>query len=372
MKCNLCESETFKNVLYFPHKSMTSDSRVVSIPLEKIQCTTCGLITNKKSFDYDYLRSHYLNHYELGSNSDKSEPLIYLDKKTVTRSEALFEWIDTSLSDISKNSIFEIGCSDGKVLKHFQKKYDFSQQYGIDLSISSINIAIEDGLNVECKAIEDVDVNNKYDIIYSIAVIEHLESPDKFFKQCYDLMTEKGVLIVIQPTQDVIIHDIFFSDHIFHFTNKHIEMYGNKNGFELKNQMLGDKYGLYGFVLTIFSKSKIAPKDISVLLSINKNINYYLELFKKVDNWLKDNEDNKIAIWGVGEVYTLLSIYCNLVNDDNIDIRFDNNFKRYKNVQNPTKEILLNYKDHKFLLTFKPNMKNSIFKEIDSVSIYNL
>ena len=121
-KCDLCNSDSFENVLTFIDKSMTSDSRIINIPLEKIQCKKCGLITNKDSADMEYLNHHYQNEYQLGTAANQAEPMVYLAEGTTTRSEVIFNWIDNLISKevLKSKNIFEIGCSDGKILKYFK------------------------------------------------------------------------------------------------------------------------------------------------------------------------------------------------------------------------------------------------------------
>ncbi len=69
---------------------------------------------------------------------------------------------ELSIHDIDK--VLDVGCGNGNLLLHLQKKYDTC---GIDISPKMVETAKSKGINVRCKSIKEVD--EKFDAILAVA-----------------------------------------------------------------------------------------------------------------------------------------------------------------------------------------------------------
>jgi len=74
-----------------------------------------------------------------------------------------------------------------------------------------------------------------------------------------------GILIIGQPHQDKIYYDIFFSDHLFHFSSKHLQEYGRSLDLIEYKKSIG-KWPIDSFSLHLFKKSK---------KELKKNLQYH-------------------------------------------------------------------------------------------------
>lgn len=97
-------------------------------------------------------------------------------------------------------SMLDLGCGRGDMLRAF-KKIGIKVS-GIDLSAESIDY--NKPINVIKYNIENNKVPNslinKFDIIFSKSLIEHLKEPMKFFINSKKMLKEDGIIIVMTPS----------------------------------------------------------------------------------------------------------------------------------------------------------------------------
>lgn len=113
--------------------------------------------------------------------------------------------------------LLDVGCGDGSLILKARKK--FKELYGIDISQSRINKAQH---NAAEKFAEDHDIhfsvcniNNKidfpdsmFDVVTSIAVIEHMFDPYFIVGEIHRVLKKNGILIVNVPNIAYIKHRI--------------------------------------------------------------------------------------------------------------------------------------------------------------------
>ncbi len=97
------------------------------------------------------------------------------------------------------NSILDLGCGDGTRLNWVITKNQ--KHLGIDISPTAIKIAQKQfpKLNFKCADIANLQLNQKFELIYSAFVLEHLQSPQKFLDQAISLLSDNGYLLLIAP-----------------------------------------------------------------------------------------------------------------------------------------------------------------------------
>jgi len=148
------------------------------------------------------------------------------------------EWYPSKLAELLikrfslDNSIFDIGCGQGDMLRAFDREGLSCK--GVDLSPSSkercspIEVLIHD-LSKELP-LEDCSISN----IFSKSVIEHLTNPILLLKEMYRTLEVEGKIIVMTPSWEHTYWGPFYIDptHIRPFTKKSLEDAMKMSGFK--------------------------------------------------------------------------------------------------------------------------------------------
>ena len=99
-----------------------------------------------------------------------------------------------------KGRLLDVGCGYGFFLRDAQR--DGWDVYGTDLSNVSIDYARKENhlKNVWCVDLPDLELpKSSLNVINMTNVLEHVPCPTKTLSECYDLLTENGVLLVRVP-----------------------------------------------------------------------------------------------------------------------------------------------------------------------------
>jgi len=182
-----------------------------------------------------YNEDYYENHMKRGKLTLSNKALIKLILK----------------ESACKQNLLEIGCAKGEVLRCLEPHFD--NLTGVDISeyaISQANEILKKTKLIQC----DVEKNllldcvpNRYDVIVSLHVFEHLIDPKAALTDVYSLLEEKGYFYLVVPNPDVIwgkFLDIFnlkykcavFSDstHVSLYSKDEWEMIIQGTGFIVK------------------------------------------------------------------------------------------------------------------------------------------
>jgi SAM-dependent methyltransferase len=333
--CDLCNSTAHEVVACLESKrGMTSDSRIVYRQLKKIRCTNCGLMRDGLAFSCEDLTEHYGTSYQLNTTGSGEEHLFFAPTGPIPRSQVIHDWIVQIKPHIS-GRVLEVGCGQGSVLGRLAATYPESSFSGMDLSEQAAVRAQQKGLAVSVGG--SSDISGRYDTIIAFGVLEHVPSPTGFLRDLREHLSDEGELIVGQPMQDVSSYDLFFVDHLHHFTTKHIQALGQKVGLEqirvLPGSALQSNFSLHRFRKSQSAQPSPNPERAQSIQSVTE----YLEAFRRVDAFL--NEHHSIAVFGTGEVFSLLYAYTNLPQAE-IICGFDDNRDRRENNRWPFPVIL--------------------------------
>jgi len=311
-KCDLCDSTKFEVLIDRKGPSMLSDRKIIKKNLKKIECMRCGLVCNAQILQKTKIEEEYKKNYSYNL-SHKGDTFFFSNSGFTERSTQIFEWI---LENISKEkltnakSIIEVGCGQGNLLSKFVKQFPKKKIIGLELNKNAIKIGRRKGLDIR----NLTESNNiKADIIISYAVIEHTPSPKNFLRLLSNYLNHNGLLVIGQPNQDEIYYDIFFWDHFFHFSSKHIDDFGRHvNLIPIKK--LSGRWPVDSFSLHFFKKSnrKIKPKIVYRKTKVRNSIEYYERIFRKMNIFLKENRKQKLAVFGLGEIFSLFYTYTDL------------------------------------------------------------
>ncbi len=105
----------------------------------------------------------------------------------------------------NKKNLLDIGCAYGSFLKEAQKYYEVT---GSDISVYAVNIAksrVPKAINIFASDAIQIPSNQKYDIITSFDVLEHVGAIDKLLQHIDTLLNDDGVLTIAIPVYDTFI-----------------------------------------------------------------------------------------------------------------------------------------------------------------------
>jgi len=109
--------------------------------------------------------------------------------------------------DISKDAkIADLGCQNGVVLS-LLKKNGYSKITGYDIERQK---RFPKGVKFFRADLNVAKLKEKYDIILSSEVMEHLENPYHFMKICSKHLKKRGKLIITTPNQQKFMDKVFF------------------------------------------------------------------------------------------------------------------------------------------------------------------
>lgn len=191
---------------------------------------------------------------------------------------------------VSSDSILDIGCFDGKILKALEKE-GYKNLYGVDFSETSKSSFKDTNIHFKTYDIENdsLPFNNKFDVIVYTDVLEHLLSPQATLFDIRKHLSKNGKIIFSVPNAGFFLNGLLLSflpsklflssafgpwGHTYHFTFYQVKKISESLGFDLvgisggwmKNYIFksGIKKLFYDiFIFTVSMLSLIFPKIFS-------------------------------------------------------------------------------------------------------------
>ena len=101
---------------------------------------------------------------------------------------------------LNKIKILDIGCGGGLLSEPMSRLG--ADVVGIDASDKNISVAKlhakKNNLNIKyvCSSPENFQINEKFDVILNMEIIEHVDNVDQFLKSCSNLLKKNGMMFV--------------------------------------------------------------------------------------------------------------------------------------------------------------------------------
>lgn len=121
----------------------------------------------------------------------------YTRKKYIDNPSTIFSSCDHVLQFVRGESILDIGCGDGHLLKECLIK--FKKSMGIEMSKVAYKICISKNLNVYNVSIEEFETERKFDTIVAIDVLEHVKDIRATCNKIIKLLSDDGIFLVVIP-----------------------------------------------------------------------------------------------------------------------------------------------------------------------------
>lgn len=166
--------------------------------------------------------------------------------------------------DLTKyKSAIEIGCGNGYLLRRL-KEIGYEKLIGIE---PSVNIAKDiDGIRFENSFFgEHIKLDGKIDLIFSIAVFEHIEDINKVLVFCKNALAANGELFFVVPNAQKQLETgdpaLFIHQHVHYFTEHSIRYLLSINDFQVSSFISTDEilrvHATHGTQLTEMPKKTI-------------------------------------------------------------------------------------------------------------------
>jgi 2-polyprenyl-3-methyl-5-hydroxy-6-metoxy-1,4-benzoquinol methylase len=314
--CQICHSNNWLPLIEPNLKfSITTAGRILNQPLGKAQCSNCGFVQRINS-DFlgisDYYENDYANYYERPGTQTFHK----------NRYMEIIEWMTSNIfTKHNIKKIMDVGCGQGWAMEAIKEKFPSAEIHGIEPSYFNSERAREKGLLVIEGKIEKLIITDKYDLVYSNNVIQHVNDARSFLKSLSSVVKDDGIIILTCPDGSKPNVELLWSDQNFSFLPEHL--------IELCK---GTKFKYYKWTASPFSPS--LPSAQMILLTNNhfyenlphtkmtnlsdnldaiyKKRNQYLSSLKRVSDYLNENLKNYSTIYNFGASYwsSILAAYC--------------------------------------------------------------
>lgn len=247
MRCQICNGENIE-INYEGYIRNGATNVKTKNKVEIYKCSDCGVIWHDKT-DKDY-EEYYVNEdyrRELESTSDINDFYRMHDFESFDK----FTYVGT---EASRNKVVaDIGCGGGAFLDYLSGVA--KEVIAIEPSRTYRSEMDKRGYRTYPFASEAIkDYNNKIDIVVSFDVIEHVDDPQEFLNEIYNLMGLGGKAIIGTPTQTPIMRELlggiyeekllFSTQHLWIFGENNLKLMAEKAGFSNATVKYKQRYGL--------------------------------------------------------------------------------------------------------------------------------
>lgn len=181
-------------------------------------CDSCLCVQNPVDKSWQSETNEIYSRYQIYRQSAGSEQGVVSEGKVlVPRSEKIFQHIKDYL-DLDKNGrLLDIGCANGELLRYFFTLAPHWKMVGFEIDdkrrddVLSIN-----GVEAFCSGSLD-NINNRFDLITLIHVLEHLPNPKEWLKNINKLLNPGGHILIQLPDPKQNPFNLLVADHCSHF-----------------------------------------------------------------------------------------------------------------------------------------------------------
>jgi 2-polyprenyl-3-methyl-5-hydroxy-6-metoxy-1,4-benzoquinol methylase len=236
MKCPVCASDDQAR-LYPVHegKCLTSDFQIIeNCRIENVICQACGFTFNAagvrgKASDF------YNSSYSLRMHTKSAQNMNFSASGAKPLAQSIFEFLSATVPLSQRGTLLEAGAGKGVFLRHFSAALPGWRITAFEPSPAAEDLARGfPEAEVHRCGFEDAPVGVKFDVVASLAVIEHVDNPVTFLRWLADRMAPDGNLLLTFPDFARNPNDLFCVDHLSKISGLHLERLAFEAGLEVK------------------------------------------------------------------------------------------------------------------------------------------
>lgn len=291
---------------------MTGDQRIGRGRLAKMICEECGTVANASPFTRAEAELLYGEEYELNTLG-REEHFFFTENGPIARSQVFCDWIAPHIPQQARR-IIEIGCGEGKLLERIRSKFPGKEIMGFDGSRRAAELGAAKGLDIRQKLLLGDEPLPESDVFILINVIEHIEDIPALLAQLRSSLRAGGRIIFCLPVQDYGGYDIFFAEHVWHFTANHVGYVLSNNRLKVLHSETDHpvNHGIGLFICEAADSIATAPPCENQSRVQLEHLRFWEDAFRRIDSWLEEKNFASIAVFGGGEVFTLFTAFTSL------------------------------------------------------------
>ncbi len=205
--CPGCGSND-KTLLFktWDHEYETTD---ISFPMNT--CVACGLVYLSPRPDVSALNLIYPPEY-MNFNTDAASKVTVVRKfSNWLQSRRIKKLINGLYPGRSDLKVLDVGCGDGYLLDRIKDVFPAFKTFGVEPYEAAASVAGKKH-DVFVGIIEDFRTEEKYDLVVSYHVIEHVAEPRVFLENMKKFVKEDGYVIIDTPNLDSCSYKVFGSN----------------------------------------------------------------------------------------------------------------------------------------------------------------
>jgi SAM-dependent methyltransferase len=292
---------------------MTGDQRIGAGHLAKIVCPACGVVANRDRFTAEEIELLYGEAYELNTLACE-EHYFFTTGGPVARSQVFSDWIAPHIP-AGARVVVEIGCGEGKLLEKLRLALPMVRLQGIDGSRRAAALGAARGLDIRQQLLSGDEQLATADVFLLINVIEHIEDIPAVIAQLTRSLAPGGRIIFCLPMQDYGGYDMFFAEHVWHFTVDHFRSVATRHGLRLLSSDTAHPIN-HGIGLFVCAPDARVLSEVSAPANQGamqfEHLRYWEEAFRRADELLASSQFETLAVFGGGEVFTLFHAFTSL------------------------------------------------------------
>ena len=286
MKCVLCNNTDFKTI---------QQKIRFNIPRKVVQCKNCTLVSlkNPNTEIIDYEKNYRKLHSPILNKQMSSKDFFKFQEQFQSSKISRVNHL------LKKNyNVLEIGSSTGNFLNSIKNLVNRS--VGIELDKKHMEFSKKYcKLEVYNKPIENLNLNEKFDVIFMFQVFEHIPNPIEFLNTAKQFLKSSGKIYVEVPNIDDALYSVYDIENFknFYFRLPHPYYYSKKT------------------LTKVFQKAGFVGKS---------NFFQQYSVFNHI-NWILTNKPQASQIYG----YSDLTWKTSISNSQKKKILIQNFFKKF-------------------------------------------
>lgn len=235
--CHVCGGELREFTDFREFRLVSSDCQPLNVQSSLCICNKCGTVQKEICDEWLECVNQVYRRYNVYSQAAGKEQRAFdaSNGLSSSRSSRILEWIKGGSRHHQlkpKGSILDFGCGNGNFLREFQQAYPGWHLTGLEIDDSN-KLPIESIPNTKHVTGTIDSLEESYDIISMVHVLEHLVDPISLLAQLRKRLKPGGMLFVEVPNLITSPFDLFILDHCTHLTLESLRWILWKGGFQL-------------------------------------------------------------------------------------------------------------------------------------------